>query len=120
MEPRILIIGKNLTIVNILIRELEKFDRSVMGATDKPDILRLLQNNNPDFVILGAGFSDKERDEMLVYLISLKADLKVHLAKKKVENPENKEKGSPYDIIDFTNRKAVEWKIEQKIGRQIG
>ncbi|WP_299460032.1 response regulator [uncultured Microscilla sp.] len=110
MEPRILIIGRNLSVINILIDELEKFGRNVMGATDKPDIERLIQHHNPDLVVLGAGLSDKERDEMLVFLISVKANIKVQLIEKK-------EKSSPYDMVEFTNRKTVEWKVEQKLGK---
>lgn len=112
MEPRILIIGKNFSVLNILIRELEKFKRNVMGASEKHDIQRLIMHQNPDFIIIGGGLSDKERDEMLVFLISIKADLKIHLLEKKEQN-------SPYDLIELTNKKAVEWKIEQKLGKSL-
>ena len=112
MEPRILIIGHNIVVINILIQELQKFGRNVMGATDRPDIQRMLQFHNPDFVIVGNGLSDQERDELLVYLLNIKAGLKVHLTEKQA-------KPSPYDLVAFTNKKAVEWKIEQKLGKQL-
>ncbi len=108
MEPRIMIVGRNLSVINILIDELEKFGRNVMGATEKPDIERLIQHHNPDMVLIGAGLPDKERDEMLVFLISIKADIKVYVIEKK-------EKSSPYDMVEFTNRKAVEWRVDQKL-----
>lgn len=111
MEPRILIIDHNITVINILIHELQKFGRSVIGAAERTDIQRLLQLHNPDFVVIGGNLSDVERDELLVYLLNIKADLKVHLVEKKAQP-------SPYDLIEFTNKKAVEWKIERKLGKK--
>lgn len=111
MEPRILVIGRSLVVINILVQELEKFDRNAMGAVDRPDIQRLLHLHNPDFVVIGNGLPKNERNELLVFLLNIKADLKIHLVDKK-------EKPSPYDLIDFTNKKAVEWKIERVLGKR--
>ncbi|OJJ17920.1 hypothetical protein BKI52_29105 [marine bacterium AO1-C] len=112
MEPRILIIGRSTIVINILLQELQKFGRNVMGAAELPDIQRMLQFHNPDFIVVGNGLADKERDELLVSLLNIKADLKVHLV-------ERQPKPSPYDLIEFTNKKAVEWKIEQKLGKSL-
>jgi len=112
MEPRILIIGRSIIIINILMQELQKFGRNVMGAADRPDIQRMLQFHNPDFIVIGNDLPDQERDELLVYLLNIKSNLKVHLAEKQA-------KPSPYDLVGFTNKKAVEWKIEQKLGKQL-
>lgn len=111
MEPKILMIGRTQEVIDILIEELKPFGRSIVGSNDKEIIKKLLEKENIDFVVIGAGLPDEVRDEMKGFLLSIKSNLTVNLI-------ERTEKGSPYKLIEFTNQKAVEWKVGQKLGKR--
>lgn len=111
MEPKILMIGRSQEVIDILIEELKPFGRNIVGSNNKDTIKELLEKENIDFVVIGAGLPDEVRDEMKEFLVSIISNLIVHLI-------ERTEKGSPYKLIEFTNQKAVEWKVEQKLGKR--
>ncbi len=109
MEPKILLIGRKQEVIDILVEELNMFGRDVRGSEDKLRITSILQNEPINFVVIGAGLPDEIREDMAAYVTGIRPDVGIYLIKR-VEN------GSPYNIIEFTNRRAVEWKVAQKIG----
>lgn len=111
MEPKILLIGRKQEVIDILIGELRKFDRDIVGSNNKDVIKKILENKDIDFVLIGAGLLDDARKEMTSYLHSIRPDLIIH----KIQRTE---KSRPYRIIEFANEKAVEWKVEQKLGKR--
>lgn len=111
MEPKILMIGRKQEVIDILIDELANFRRDVVGSNEKDTIKTLLEKESIDFVVIGAGLPDKDRSEMQALIQSIKPGVAVNLI-------EREGKGGPHKLIDFTNQKAVEWKIEQKLGKR--
>ncbi|MBR9860511.1 hypothetical protein GYB22_07125 [bacterium] len=103
MEPQILMIGRKIEVLNILKEELKVFHRKVTIATGRDEIMEILENNPPDFVVIGAGLPDDQRISMENFIQKLKPDLPVFPI-------ERSESTCPFDMIGFTNRMAVEWK----------
>lgn len=63
MEPKILLVGRNLQVIEMLIEELRKVDRNVLGANSKELIESHLKEGKVDFVVVGAGLPDETRTE---------------------------------------------------------
>lgn len=55
MEPRILLIGKNLDTLEVLKDELVKFKRKIFIANSEESILSNLKNEKVDLIVVGAG-----------------------------------------------------------------
>ena len=106
MEPKILMIGRRQEVVNILVDELKKFGRDITGASEQEQIEKLLQTQNFDFVVIGAGLPDHQRDFITSFIDSVKPGLTVHTIGRNA-------KSKPHKLINFTSRKAIEFKIEQ-------
>lgn len=111
MEPKILMIGRTQEVIDILIAELRIFGRDIVGSNDKDILKRILENKKIDFVIIGAGLPDEARNDMNDYLLSIQPGLVVNQIEKT-------DKSNPYQLISFTNQKAVEWKVEQRLGKR--
>ena len=111
MEPKILLIGRKMEVIGILIDELEKFERDVVGSNEKDKIADILQSKPIDFVVMGVGLPEEVREEITDYIHKIIPGLVVH----KIEKMET---SSPYNMISFINRKAVEFKVEQKLGKR--
>ncbi|MFT4525945.1 MAG: PleD family two-component response regulator [Granulosicoccus sp.] len=111
MEPKILLIGRKQEVIDILAEELNMFGRDVRGSNDKLRITSILQNEPISFIVIGAGLPDEVREELAAYVTGIRPDVGIFLIAQT-------EKSSPYNMIEFTNRKAVEWKVEQKIGKR--
>ena len=109
MEPKILVIGRKQEVIDVLVEELNMLGRDVRGAEEKTVITSILQNEHVNFVVIGAGLPDEIREEVAAYVTEIRPDVGIHLI-------ERKESSSPYDMIDYTNRKAVEWKVGKKLG----
>lgn len=61
-------------------------------------------------MLIGVGLPDDVQNEMKEFLVSIKSNLIDHLI-------ERTEKRSPYKLIEFTNQKAIECRVEQKLGK---
>ena len=109
-EPNIIIIGRKQAVINILITELSVFGRQVIGIDRPESTQELLRKNTIDLVIMGAGLGDEIREETKQLIQKSKASIPVHL----MESGENP---SPANMIDFTNKKAIEWKVQQVLGK---
>jgi len=106
MEPKILVIGRKQEVVDILVDELKKFGRDIIGASEQEKIEKLVQTLNFDFVVIGAGLPDHQRDFLTSFIENLKPGLPVHMIERKKDS-------KPYKIISFINNKAVSFKIEK-------
>lgn len=106
MEPKILIIGRKQSVIDVLVEELNLFGRDVLGAAEKTLITSILQNEAINLVVIGAGLSDEIREGMAAYVTEIRPDVGIHL----IESTEN---SAPYHLIEFANRKAVEWKVNK-------
>lgn len=109
MEPKILLVGRNLEVMEILKSELEKFDRNVETANSEELLDQKLRGTKFDFVVVGAGLPDQVRKDMGAFIKAKNDNLPIHMI-------ERKQGGKPADMIDFTNEKAVMWKVEKIIG----
>lgn len=106
MEPNILMIGRRQEVVDILVAELKKFGRAVIGVSDQDKIEQLLKSHSFDFVVIGAGLPDHQRDYLTSFIQTIKPELPVHMIERKVNS-------KPFKLINFTNNKALEFKIDQ-------
>jgi len=104
MEPNILLIGKNLSTLDILCQELKKFDRKVFYANSHELIESNLKNNSIDFISVGAGLPDDVTEEFVNFTKNIAPETPIHIMKKTSGL-------TPYSQIDFTNEKAVMWRL---------
>ena len=111
MEPKILMIGRRLEVVNILVDELKKFGRDIEVAIEQENIEKLLLSNSFDFVIIGAGLPDHQRDYLQSFIQSKKPELPVYMFERKGKN-------KPVKLISFTNKKAIEFKIVRELAKK--
>ena len=110
MEPKILLIGRNLDVMKILKDELAKFDRNVVYANSNEMITDLLKKGDLDLIVIGAGLPDETREEMKTLILELQAEIPLFLIERTAD-------GNPAKMIGFTNEKAILWKIEKIIGK---
>lgn len=108
MEPKILMIGRRLEVVNILVDELKKSGRDVEGASEQENIEKLLLAKPFDFVIIGIGMPDHQRDYLQSFIQTIKPDMPVFMDERRAKN-------KPLKLINFTNNKAIEFRIEQEL-----
>ena len=111
MEPKILMIGRRLEVVNILVDELKKSGRDIEGAIEQESIEKMLLSKSFDFVIIGAGLPDHQRDYLQSFIQSIRPELQVFMHERKGKN-------KPLKLINFTNNKAIEFKIEQELAKK--
>jgi DNA-binding NtrC family response regulator len=109
MEPKILLVGRNLDVMEILKNELKKSDRKVVYANSKDLIKQRLEEAKIDLIVMGAGLPDETRKEMGAFIKELSPDTPLFII-------ERTQDSSPYKMIDFTNEKAVLWKLEKVLG----
>ncbi|MEE9349939.1 MAG: hypothetical protein V3U80_07835 [Flavobacteriaceae bacterium] len=100
MEPNILLIGKNLSTLDILCQELKKFDRKVFYANSEELIESNLKNNSIDLISVGAGLPDDVSERFVNFIKKIAPETPIHIMKRIPGM-------TPYSQIDFTNEKAV-------------
>jgi PleD family two-component response regulator len=110
MEPKILLIGRSLDVMEILKNELTKFNRNVVYANSNEMITDLLKKGDIDLIVVGAGLPDETREEMKTLIMQLQAEISLFMIERTPD-------GNPAKMIGFTNEKAVLWKIEKIIGK---
>jgi hypothetical protein len=60
LQVKVLVIGKNVDIVQLLVKLTGKFKNLlVSGTTDEADILQIKQENAPDILIISSGLTDQ-------------------------------------------------------------
>ena len=67
MEPKILIVGRNLEVMDILKAELSKFGRNIISANSNELIAESLSKKDVDLVVVGAGLPDHTYQIKLIH-----------------------------------------------------
>ncbi len=104
MEPNILLIGKSIHTLEILKDELTKFDRKISFANSGELIASHLNNNKTDLIIVGAGLPNEIKDEMVTLIEKIAPEIELHVMQKIAGI-------TPVSMIEYTNEKAIMWRI---------
>ena len=107
MEPRILVIGRLQTTLDILVEEWERYGRNVIASNSKEKIKEIIETDSIDFIAIGGGLPDDEREEMVDYISTINSSISVH------QIPRNEEAMGPYNFIPFLNNLAIMFKVLQ-------
>ena len=107
MEPRILVIGRLQTTLDILVEEWERYGRNVIASNSKEKIKEIIETDSIDFIAIGGGLPDDEREEMVDYISTINSSISVH------QIPRNQEAMGPYNFIPFLNNLAIMFKVRK-------
>ena len=107
MEPKILAIGRLQSTLDILVEEWERYGRNVIASNSKEKIKEIIETGSIDFICIGGGLPDNERDEMEVYISTINSNIKVHPI------PRTEEAMGPYNFIPFLNNLAIMYKVRK-------
>ena len=107
MEPKILAIGRLQSTLDILVEEWERYGRNVIASNSKEKIKEIIETGSIDFICIGGGLPDNERDEMEVYISTINSNIKVHPI------PRTEEAMGPYNFIPFLNNLAIMHKVRK-------
>ena len=104
IEPKFLLLGRLQTTLDIQAEELKRFGRDVIPTNSKDVIKKYLDSTQIDFIVMGAGLADPDREELVAFIRSIDADIPIHLL-------ERTEDANPAKLIAFANEKAILFKI---------
>lgn len=104
MEPRILLTGRQQSTLDVLVEELKRYGRDVVGTRELPRIESILGLGEIDFVVIGGGLDDATRSEMETFIKSISPSIPVHLVPRTPT-------ANPASVIPFVNELAVLFKI---------
>lgn len=107
MEPRILAIGRLQSTLDILVEEWERYGRNVIASNSKDRIKEIIETDSIDFVAIGGGLPDDEREEMVEYISAIDPTLEVHPI------PRTEGTQGPYNFIPFLNNLAIMFKVRK-------
>jgi hypothetical protein len=107
MEPRILAIGRLQSTLDVLVEEWERYGRNVVASNSKNRIKELIETDSIDFIAIGGGLPDDEREEMVEYISAIDSSLEVHPI------PRREETQGPYSFIPFLNNLAIMFKVRR-------
>ena len=107
MEPKILAIGRLQSTLDILVEEWERYGRNVIASNSKENIKEIIETESIDFICIGGGLPDNERDEMEEYISTINSNIKVHPI------PRTEEAMGPYNFIPFLNNLAIMHKVRK-------
>ena len=107
MEPRILAIGRLQSTLDILVEEWERYGRNVIASNSKDRIKEIIETDSIDFICIGGGLPDNERDEMAEYISTINSSIQVHPI------PRTAEALGPYNFIPFLNNLAIMHKVRK-------
>lgn len=107
MEPRILAIGRLQSTLDVLVEEWERYGRNVIASNSKDNIKEIIETESIDFICIGGGLPDNERDEMVEYISNINSSIAVHPI------PRTEEKLGPYNFIPFLNNLAIMHKVRK-------
>ena len=107
MEPRILAIGRLQSTLDVLVEEWERYGRNVIASNSKDRIKEIIETESIDFICIGGGLPDNERDEMVEYISNINSSIDVHPI------PRTEEKMGPYNFIPFLNNLAIMHKVRK-------
>ena len=107
MEPRILAIGRLQSTLDILVEEWERYGRNVIASNSNEKIKEIIKSDAIDFIVIGGGLPDDERQKMVDYIATINPEIGVHLI------PKTEEKTGPYNFIPFLNNLAIMHKVKK-------
>ena len=107
MEPRILAIGRLQSTLDVLVEEWERYGRNVIVSNSKDRIKEIMETESIDFICIGGGLPDDEREEMVDYISTVNSSISVHPI------PRNEEAMGPYNFIPFLNNLAIMFKVRK-------
>lgn len=107
MEPKILAIGRLQSTLDVLVEEWERYGRNVIASNSKDRIKEIIETDSIDFIAIGGGLPDDEREEMVEYIAAIDSSIKVHPI------PRNEEAMGPYNFIPFLNNLAIMFKVRK-------
>ena len=107
MEPRILAIGRLQSTLDVLVEEWERYGRNVIASNSKDRIKEIIETDSIDFICIGGGLPDNEREEMVEYISNINSSIAVHPI------PRTEEKMGPYNFIPFLNNLAIMHKVRK-------
>ena len=109
MEPRILAIGRLQSTLDVLVEEWDRYGRNVIASNSKDRIKEIIETESIDFVAIGGGLPDDEREKMVGYIAEIDSSLGVH------PMPRTEEAQGPYSFIPFLNNLAIMFKVRKAI-----
>ena len=107
MEPRILAIGRLQSTLHVLVDEWERYGRNVIASNSKDRIKEIIETDSIDFIAIGGGLPDDDREEMVKYISTINSYIPVHPI------PRTEEKMGPYNFIPFLNNLAIMHKVRK-------
>ncbi len=107
MEPRILAIGRLQSTLDVLVEEWERYGRNVIASNSKDSIKKIIETDSIDFIVIGGGLPDNEREEMMEYISTVNSSISVHPI------PRTEEAQGPYSFIPFLNNLAIMFKVRK-------
>ena len=107
MEPKILAIGRLQSTLDILVEEWERYGRNVIASNSKENIKEIIETESIDFICIGGGLPDNEREAMVEYISNINSSIDVHPI------PRTEEKMGPYNFIPFLNNLAIMHKVRK-------
>jgi hypothetical protein len=107
MEPKILAIGRLQSTLDILVEEWERYGRNVISSNSKEKIKEIIETESIDFICIGGGLPDNEREEMAEYISTINSSIAVHPI------PRTEEKMGPHNFIPFLNNLAIMHKVRK-------
>ncbi|MFD6388628.1 hypothetical protein ACWF9G_07020 [Nocardia sp. NPDC055029] len=103
-EPRILLIGRRQSTLDVLAEELRRFGRDVMATNDRAIVEATVTDGSVDLVVIGGGLDDPDRNAMRDFVLELRPNLPVHMVPRQAN-------ASPATVIPFTNEQVVLYKV---------
>jgi DNA-binding response OmpR family regulator len=110
MEPNILLVGKNLSTLEILKDELLKFNRNIVYANSEEQITSHLQNEKIDLIVVGAGLPPELGNELVAVIEKSAPTTELHIMEKIPGI-------TPTSMIGYTNDKAVMWRMRNAMNK---
>ena len=107
MEPRILAIGRLQSTLDVLVEEWERYGRNVISSNSKDRIKEIIETDTIDFIAIGGGLPDDQREEMVEYISTINSSIPVHPI------PRTTEATGPYNFIPFLNNLAIMFKVRK-------
>jgi len=107
MEPRILAIGRLQSTLDVLVEEWERYGRNVIASNSNEKIKEIIKSDATDFIVIGGGLPDDERQKMVDYIATINSEIGVHPI------PKTEEKMGPYSFIPFLNNLAIMHKVKK-------
>lgn len=107
MEPRILAIGRLQSTLDVLVEEWKRYGRNVIASNSNEKIKEIIKSDAIDFIVIGGGLPDDERQKMVDYIATINSEIGVHPI------PKTEEKMGPYSFIPFLNNLAIMHKVKK-------